>query len=271
MKKLVTVLLLTLACLAHPAFSQATETEIHLWLPPTWKTQPEVARKLADALAQKSGLRITPHIANSYPEIMRGFSEKSPELAYVGSMVEAVVVARKLGVPLFQAMNGKHFYGGVMLFPKGDSPQSILKSSPDAVAYTLGTTAGEVCAKAATGGKAAMGGMIDFKAAADAVNIGLAKAAFVKDFWWDDNKASYPKLDFYRVPDISEAKNPDNVMLASKFVTPEIRSMLMAAALVSPQIFEADIIAPFDSSSLDFTLGLMKKAGIDPQTYSWPE
>ena len=271
MKKLVTVFLLAIACLGHTSVAWATEPDIHLWLTPAWKAHPEEATALANALSEKVGLQIIPRIANSYPEILRALTEKEPELAYVGSMVQAVLFARKLAVPLFQAMDGKQLYGGVMIYTKGESPQSILKNNPDGVAYTLGTAAGEVCAKAATGGLASKGGMVDFKAAADSVNLGMAKAAFVKDSWWDDNKMDYPKLDSYRVPEISEAKNPDNVMVASKFVSPEIKSMIMGAAIASPELFKAELIVPFDSSSLDFTLELMEKAGIDPQTYSWSE
>jgi len=271
MNKLVTFLLLALVCLGHPPTVRAADTDIHLWLPPIWKTEREKAIKIALAFSQKSGLKIVPRIANTYPEIMRAFAGEGLELAYVGSMVQAVIIARKLGTPLFQVIDGKQFYGGVMVFKKDESPQSILKSSPNGVAYTLGATAGEVCAKAATGGKAAIGGMVDFKAAADAVNMGMASAAFVKDFWWDDNKIKYPKLDFYRVPGVSEPKNPDNVVVASKSVPPELKTKLMVAAFSSPEIFGVEVIVPFDSSFLEFTLDLMKKGGIDPQTYSWPE
>jgi len=271
MKKMIALLLLTLVCLGLPPAARSAEPDIHLWLPPTWKAHPEDADKLAAALSAKCGLQIIARIATSYPEIMRALTEKEPELAYVGSMVQAVLFARRLAVPLFQAMDGKQNYGCEMIFTKGESPQSILKDSPESVAYTPGATASEVCAKAATGGKAKMGGMNDLQAAADAVTLGTAKAAFVKDSWWDENKGNYPKLDSYRLPEISAAKNPDNVMLASKYVSPEIKSMLMAAAISSPQLFKAELIVPFDSSSLDFTLGLMKKAGIDPLTYTWPE
>jgi len=269
MKKLVTFLLLTLVYLAPPLAASA-QTEIHMWMPPNWKTKSEEAQKIADVLSERSGLKIIPRIANNYTEIMKALSEKNPELAYVGSMVQAVIFARRLGVPLFQAWDGHQSYGGVMIFTKGASPQSILKETPESVAYPAGATSGEVCAKAATGGKANMV-VNDFPAAAAAVIAGKAKAAFVKDIWWDANKGNYPNLDSYQVPEISENKNPDNVMVASKFVSPELKSILLDGALDSPKIFGAEIIVPFDSSSLDFTIGLMKKAGLDPLTYSWPE
>lgn len=269
MKALVPFLLFVLVCCTHlPAATAATE--IVLWLPPSWNSHPEEAKKLTEALSDKSGLHIAPQIATTYHDIMKAFAEKKPQLAYVGSMAQAVIFSRKLGVPLFQAMNGKQQYGQLMIFAKGESPESILNDSPESVAY-ITSSSSEMCAKAATGGMAALGGMKDFKAAAEAVTLGTARAAFVKNYWWDDNKTNYPQLDSYHVPDVSDHKNPDNVMIASKFVAPEVKSMLMGAAITSPEIFTAELIVPYDSSALDFTFDLMKRAGIDPLTYIWPE
>lgn len=269
MHKLLALLVLSLVFLAYqpPAWA---ETQVHLWLPPEWKNKVVESQQMSDELSRKSGVKVVCRVATSYPEILRALAEQSPELALVGSMVQAVAFSRRLAMPIFQAVNGRHFYGGVMLFAKGGAPLEILHTHPTEVAYTVGATSGETCAKAATNGKAAMG-VSDHKAAAEAVKAGKAKAAFVKDTWWADNQKCYPGLDSFAVPEISNAKNADNVMLASRHVAPELRSMIMGAAIYNPHIFKANVIVPFDSSTLDFTLELMKKAGIDPLTYAFPE
>ena len=226
-------------------------------------------QKIADELGQEIGIKMIPHIADCYPQILTALTQKKPVLAYMGSMVSAIIWSRALGKPLFQAMDQKHFYGGILLFPKGLSPEAILQDHPAEIAYTVGATSGEVCAKVATGGRASIK-VSDHRAAADAVQSGEAKAAFVKNFWWEANKNSYPELDSYSIPGLSDFKNADNVLLASNYVTPELKSLLLSSAIGAPQIFDADLVVPFDSSSFAFTLGLMKKAGIDPLTYTWP-
>ncbi len=242
--------------------------EVKLWFPSD--TKAEVAQKIADGLSLKSGMKIVPRIAKDYPEILSALSEKRPNLAYVGSMVSTIIWSRRLGNPIFQAVDGRQSYAGEMLFPTGQSPQAILHDTPTEVAYTVGASAGEVSAKAATGRKAAIM-VASHDEAAGAVKAGRAKAAFVKDSWWEDNKQRFPGLEAYRVPEISESKNPDNILIASKSVTPEVKSLIAGSAYQAPELFGAEFIVPFDSSSFDFTLALMKKAGIDPLTYTWPK
>lgn len=255
--------------LLFTTLGSAAAVEVNVYFPPAWKDQPEKAAQIANGLSEEVDIKIIPHIADCYPEILSALSQKRPVLAYVGSMVQSIVSERKLGTPLFQAMNHRQFYSGIMLFPKGMSPTAILNEYPAEIAYTVGATSGEICAKLATGGKASMP-VTDHQAAAEAVRTGRAKAAFVKNFWWEDNKNQYPKLDSYSLPGISVAKNADYVLTVSNFVSPDVKSALMTSAIKNPELFDADLIVPFDSSALSFTIDLMKKADIDPLTYTWP-
>jgi hypothetical protein len=77
------------------------------------------------------------------------------------------------------------------------------------------------------------------------------------------NKAKYPELDVHRVPGVSDAKNPDNVLTASKSLDAGVRSKLKAAALAAPAAFGAKSMAEVDGD-LSFTVSLMRKGKIDP-------
>ena len=267
MKKIF-LILATITILFATLSSAWAVTEIYLYFPPQWQDKIEEAEKIADGLSQEVGVKIMPRIATCYPEILTALTQKKPVLAYVGSMVQTIVWSRKLGAPLLQALDQKQYYGGILIFPKGMSPLAILNGYPDEIAYTVGATSGEVCAKAATGGKASIA-VSDHRAAAETIKSGKAKAAFVKNTWWEENSNNYPGLDSYSVPGVSELDNADNVLLVSNFVSPEIKSSIMAATIKLPHIFNADLVVPFDSFSLWFTLKLMHKAGIDPLTYTW--
>lgn len=269
MGRTLVALLVICSCFGAGPRPAAAQPRITLWFPNSWAEKSTAAQKIADELGLRSGLRIVPHIADNNPEILTALTGQEPGMAYVGSMVAAVIWSRRLAQPLFQALDGHHLYAGVMIFPRGRDPREILRDDPEAIAYNIGYTSGEVCAKAASGGRASLG-VTSFAASADAVRSGKAKAAFVKDFWWDENKRNFSKLDSAFLPGISESKNPDNVMLVSVLVAPEVRAMILDAAYHSPHLFNANLVVPFDSSSLDHTLSLMKKAGIDPLTYRWP-
>jgi hypothetical protein len=71
------------------------------------------------------------------------------------------------------------------------------------------------------------------------------------------------------VPGISDAKNPDNVLTASKSLDAGLRNKLKAAALAAPAApaaFGAKSMAEFNGD-LSFTISLMRKAKIDPAAY----
>ena len=103
----------------------------------------------------------------------------------------------------------------------------------------------------------------------DSVRAGRAKGGFVKNWWWEANKEKYPELEVYEVSEVSLVKNPDNVLAASKAVSPETSKKIIAAALANKDVFGAIEMKPFDITSLEFSLALMQKGKIDPATYDW--
>jgi ABC-type phosphate/phosphonate transport system substrate-binding protein len=238
------------------------------WFPPSWKSQGENAKIIARALSDESGIIIRPKIAGDYPEILTAFASPKPCLVYVGSFVQAVIKARNLGTPLVQADNGKEFYSGVLVYPKGKNPQEILQKFPEQIAFAAAASSGESCAKAATHGKAAIK-VGSHGAALDAVGEGRAKAAFVKNWWWESNKPNYPSMEIYEVPGISVVKNPDHVLTASNSVPADVMAKITKAAIARKDVFGASKMVPFEKSKLDFSLELMQKGDIDPMTYNW--
>jgi len=267
MNKIVTWMLATMMVLGLTAKVYAAEP-LTCWFPPDWKSKPEQAAAIAGVLAKGSGSEVRPRIAKSYPEILAAFATNQPNLVYVGSFVQAMIKARDLGTPLVQNVDGKELYSGVLVYPKDQDPEAILKNSPALIAYAVGASSGESSAKAATDGKAAMG-VANHGAACAAVEAGKAKAAVVKNWWWQGNKDKFPNLAVYEIPGISVAGNPDNILTASKVVPAEVREKLAAAAIAGKEAFGAPAMQPFDPAKLEFPLELMKKGGIDPLTYTW--
>lgn len=240
----------------------ARAADVTCWFPPKFPS--ESAKRISEALST-SGVTVTPRVAQSYPEILEAFGTKGPNVVYVGSFVQAILSVRKQGVTLVQAADGKEHYGAWMIHPKGADPAAILRASPAEIAFAKGASSGESGAKAATEGKAVVA-RASHEAAIEAIKAGKAKAAFVKNWWWEANKARFPELEAHRLPGISDLKNPDNVLTASTAVPAEVRAKLKAAALASPAAFGAKAMQPFDGD-LAFTIGLMKKGKIDPAAY----
>ncbi|OGR04962.1 MAG: hypothetical protein A2511_15850 [Deltaproteobacteria bacterium RIFOXYD12_FULL_50_9] len=266
MKRLIACLVMVMLFIGFGKVAAAAD--IICWFAPEWKENSAAAKKITDTLSEKSGLVIKLQIADKYPQILDAFSAGDPCLVYAGSFVQSIIHGRGNGVPLVQAINGKEYYGALMLHPKGKSPKEILKNTPAAIAFAVGTSSGESAAKAVTGGKAAVK-EADHAAAANAVKAGTAKAAFVKDHWWNSNKEKFPELEAYQVPGVSESRNPDNVLTASKTIQASVQARITEAALASPQAFGASKMSQFNKNSLVFSVELMKKAGIDPFKYTW--
>jgi ABC-type phosphate/phosphonate transport system substrate-binding protein len=247
--------------------SYAAES-VTCWFPPGWKNKGNQAKAIASALSKESGVSIRPQIARSYPQILTAFTSGKKALVYVGSFVQAIIHARKLGTPLVQNINGKDLYSGIMIYPKGKDPKAILEKYPKQFAFTVGASSGESSAKAATNGMAAIG-VPNHRAAAGAVRMGKAKAGVVKNWWWESNKKRYPMLAIYNIPGISIRKNADNVLTASKSIPDDMLEKIKKAAIKSKEVFGAPEMVPFDSTRIDFSLDLMKKGKIDPLTYTW--
>jgi len=266
MKRLIAVMLLVLCSL--PTGAAFAADQVTCWFAPGWKNMDQ-AKAITDALGKGSGLEIKPRVANSYPEILDAFASKEMNLVYAGSFAQSIIIARKLGTALVQSVNGKELYAGIMIYKADQDPQKILASSPSAIAYAIGASSGESSAKAATGGKAALG-VNNHSAAVDAVLSGKAQAAFVKDSWWQANQGNYKGLKTYEVPKISEKKNPDNVLSVSSEVPTAVVGKIKEAALASATAFGPTVsIKPFSNSQLNFSLNLMMQGNIDPLTYKW--
>jgi ABC-type phosphate/phosphonate transport system substrate-binding protein len=266
MKRWIALLLLAIGCLS--AGSALAADQVTCWFAPGWKSMDQ-ANAIAEALSKGSGANVKPRIANSYPEILDAFAGKEMNLVYAGSFAQAIIVARKLGTPLAQNVDGKELYAGIMIHKSEENPQNILSGSPAAIAYAIGASSGESSAKAATGGKAAMG-VLSHGAAVEAVVSGKAKAALVKDSWWQSNQDKYKGLKVYEIPKISEKKNPDNVLTVSSEVPAALTDKLKAAALSNSAAFGQNAsMKPFSNAQLNFSLGLMMQGKIDPLTYKW--
>jgi ABC-type phosphate/phosphonate transport system substrate-binding protein len=241
---------------------------ITCWFPPGWNVKGSQARAITEGLSQGAGLQINPRVAKSYPEILDAFAAGEPALVYVGSFVQTVINARGLGTPLVQSIDGKELYSGVLVYPRGQDPAAILKNFPTEIAYAVGASSGESSAKAATGGQAAIK-VPNHGAASGAVLAGKAKAAVVKNSWWEGNKDKFAGLEMYIIPEVSIQGHPDNVLTASKGISADQRTRITAAAIAAKAAFEAPEMKPFDASRLKFTRDLMQKGKIDPLTYTW--
>lgn len=267
MKKHISMLLV-LAFLASSGISFAADP-LTCWFPPGWKTKAAQAKQITAGLSDASGIAIRPRIAKSYPEVLTAFSSENANLVYVGSFVQAIIAARDLGTPLAQNVNGKELYSGILIYPEGQDPSSILKNNPAEISFAKGASSGESSAKAATAGKAAIG-VANHGAAVNAVRAGKAKAAVVKNWWWASNGSKFAGMKAYEVPGVSVKGNPDNVLTASKAVPKDVAEKIKAAAIASSSAFgKGANMQAFDAKTLDFSLGLMKKGKIDPLTYSW--
>ncbi len=266
MRKKITVVFVMVALFAFS--SVAIAADITCWFPAGWKTKGKMARDITNALSSKSGITIKPRIARNYPEILTAFDSKKPTLVYVGSFVQAIIAARNLGTPLVQNINGKELYSGIMVYPKGQDPKAILKDYPEEIAFAIGASSGESSAKAATQGKANFG-VSNHGAAAGAVRAKKAKAAVVKNWWWEAHKDKFPMLEAYRIPGVTIEKNPDNILTANKEVPFVTQVKITKAAIAGKDAFGTKEMVPFDITRIEFPLELMEKGKIDPLTYSW--
>jgi len=268
MKKFLITIVATIFAfgLVQPLFAA---DELTCWFPPAWKSKSSEAEAITTALTENSGLQIKPRIAKSYPEILTAFNSKSENLVYVGSFVQSIIAARKLGTQLVQNIDGKELYSGVLILPKGVDPKDVLINTPEQIAFAIGASSGESSAKAATDGKAAIG-VANHGAAIAALQAGRAKGAVVKNWWWEARAKEYPDLVMHLIPGVSIALNPDNILTASKAVSKTDQEKIKKAAMASSAAFgKAANIKPCNPGKIAFSLGLMQKGKIDPLLYSW--
>ncbi|MBE0504722.1 MAG: PhnD/SsuA/transferrin family substrate-binding protein [Desulfuromonadales bacterium] len=265
MKRALATLVLLL-CSLSVGTALAADT-VTCWFPPGKSL--DQAKAISFALSKESGVKVTPRIAGKYSEILDAFATKDQNLVYAGSFAQAIIMARKLGTPLAQNVDGNELYAGILIHKIGQDPQTILTSSPAAIAYAIGASSGESTAKAATAGKAAVG-VNSHAAAVEAVLTGKAQAAVVKDGWWNSNQGKFPGFAAYEIPRHSIKKNPDNILTASSSVPAALAEKFKAGAIKNSANFGPNaVMKPFVASNLNFSLGLMMQGKIDPLTYKW--
>jgi len=264
----ISAVILAVLFLCTPILAEATT--IDLYFPPGWKAKSAQASKIAQVLSADSGIRIRAKVARNYPAIIKAFAENKPALVYVGSFVQAILHARGLSNPLLQGINGKEFYGSVLIAPKsaGDDPVALVDAAGSAIAYTRGASSGESGAKAASKGKAIFG-TNNHGSSVNAVKIGLADVAFVKNWWWEGNESKFPGMKRLDYPVVSDLRNPDNVLTANKAVANADIQKIVQAAERNSDAFGVGSFRPFRTSDLMHSLNLMKMGKIDPVTYKW--
>ncbi|MEW6088016.1 MAG: PhnD/SsuA/transferrin family substrate-binding protein [bacterium] len=248
----------------------ASAEKITIYFPPDWQEKANDAKIIAEKLSENSGLDIKPLIAKSYHQILDAFMEHTPALVYIGSFVQSVLYSRNLSLPLAQGINGKELYTGVLITPAsaGNDPVLIVKNAGANIAYAKSTSSGETAAKAASNGIAEIA-VISQTAAANAVKVGKAKAAFVKNLWWEDNKNKYSGLKSFNYPRISDIKHPDYIVSANRHLNPKDLEKIMTALKNCKEYFKVNEFKKFDPELLEGTLQLMKKAKIDIENYKW--
>ncbi len=267
-KNFILILFLFLMKISLP--SHASAENILLYFPPDWQEHAIDAKQIADNLSKNSNLTILPLIAKSYPQIFEAFSEKKPVLVYVGSFMQAIFYENKLSFPIAQGINGREFYTSVMLVQanENDDAVAIIKKAGTNIAYSKGASSGESGAKAASNGSAKIE-VISHTAAANAVKVGKAKAAFVKDWWWEDNKSKYPTLKKLEYPGVSDKKNADNILSANMYVSSEDIGKISAALNKTKNYFKVSEFRKFDARLLNDTIILMEIGKIDLKKYKW--
>ncbi len=258
---------LALIWLVWGAIANASEP-VDLWFPPSWQNRGRQAATIAETLSENSGVPIRARVADNYPEILDAFQSDDPAMVFAGSFIQTIIHQRRLGRVLLQSVDGREFYSGVMIHPAGKNPEAILRETPAAVAFAVAASSGESSAKAATNGKANVP-VDSHAAAAEAVQSGKAKAAFVKNWWWEDHRGSFRGLSMTEIPEVSEMKNPDNLLAASNRVPPDAVSAVVQAALTEDRLFGGQKLVISKLSDLMFSINLMREAKINPATYDW--
>lgn len=266
LKKSLFALLITV--LIQPSFAGAEA--INLFFPNNWKEDTARAKGIAEALAKSSGLPIQPRIAKSYPDLLGEFAKETPTIAYIGSFATAIMSVRGSIQLLGQGITGQEFYSAVMVAPTtaGNDPLAILKAAGGDVSYAKAASSGEGGAKAATEGAASIG-TNGHDASLNAVKSGKAKAAFVKNHWWNANKAKFADMTALEVPGVSSLKNPDNLLVANKAVGPEMANKIKEAANANAAAFGVNSFGTATPDLLKNTLELMKKGKVDPAKYEF--
>lgn len=125
-------------------------------------------------------------------------------------------------MPIAQAESRRRFYTSVLIVPAAasDDPVAAVQEAGTAISYVQGASSGESGARAASAGAASVR-TNNHEASVNAVKVGRAKAAFVKNWWWEDNKDRFPGMKKLEYPGVSDHQNPDYVLSVNRAVPPE--------------------------------------------------
>lgn len=252
-----------------PVLAQAGE--LTMYFAPEWKEKAAKAKEITDVLSQASGLTIQPRVVGANPDLITAFEKSDPAIVYVGSLITTLLTARGLGTPLAQGVKeGKESYSAVLVAPvaAGSDPAAIVSGAGEAISYAKGASSGELGAKAASNGKANVAAN-NHAGALNAVKAGKAKAAFVKNWWWEEHKGEYADFQKFDYPGVSEHHNADFVLSVNKGVAEADRAKVKQAASAHAAAFGVTSFRDFDPAATEPTKALMKKGNLDPATYTW--
>ena len=73
MKNILTFIVCLSLVTISPGQSFSSDT-ISCWFPPSWSKKVEKAEGITKALSEKSGIKVLPQIAKSYPEMLTSFA-----------------------------------------------------------------------------------------------------------------------------------------------------------------------------------------------------
>jgi ABC-type phosphate/phosphonate transport system substrate-binding protein len=234
-------------------------------------------KPLLDYLATK-GIEASFVSAKDYPSAAGLFSNGEVDAMFSGSGIAGAMFIKELAVPLVRPVDkdGNSTYWAVVIAPKG-SPKfsgTIDYFKGKKVLLTALASSGEFYFRSLAG--AAQSNATLLKAASHGAAIDAldhkdqADAAIVKNRVWDKVKSKYPNL---MLVGQDKGENPDNTLIVSKKVSPELAEKVNLALLsvnedTSPEAqavksgMEIQGFLKTTSKDFEHTLSLLKKAGV---------
>ncbi len=234
-------------------------------------------KPLLDYLTKK-GIEASFVSAKDYPSAAGMFSKGDVDAMFSGSGVAGSMIIKDLAWPLVRPVSkdGYSTYWAVVIAPKGSSKfsGSVDYFKGKKVLLTALASSGEFYFRSLAG--AAQSNAMLLKAASHGAAIdaldhkGQADVAIVKNRVWDKMKDKYPNLMFVGE---DKGENPDNTLIVSKKVPPQLAEKVKGALLAVNEDLSPEAAAVKSSMEIrgflntthkDFehTLALLKKAGV---------
>jgi ABC-type phosphate/phosphonate transport system substrate-binding protein len=234
-------------------------------------------KPLLDYLAKK-GIEASFVSAKDYPSAAGMFSNGDVDAMFSGSGIAGSMIIKDLARPLVRPVSkdGHSTYWAVVIAPKGSSKYSgsVDYFKGKKVLLTALASSGEFYFRSLAGAAQSNAKLLkaaSHGAAIDALDHkGQADVAIVKNRVWDKMKDKYPNLMFVGE---DKGENPDNTLIVSKKVSPELAEKVKGTLLavnedVSPEAAAVkssmEIQGFLNTTHKDFehTLSLLKKAGV---------